>query len=398
MDPVEGRTPVSHAVVPASNFGGDGPAPVGSYQGMGPYGTYDMAGNVKEWVWNESSAGRRISLGGGWSEPVYMFHLADPAAPMTREPEQGFRCMRIDGEIPQAVAGPLAPRSFDPRDQKPVSDEVFAILARRGAYEPRPLEAVVEHREDHPEWTRERVTFAAAYDEERVIAHLFLPKTAAPPFQAILYWPGVGANILRSSEQLDEFRLLLGDFVRTGRAVVYPVYRGTYERGPNPPDPDPGLKQLQDLARTIEYLKTRPDIDTERLAYLGLSWGAGMGAHLTPEERYPFKAAVLISGGFWADPLPPERSQVNYAPRVEIPVLMINGRYDPFYPTETHAKPLFELFGAAPEHKRLALTDGGHFNFPVSFFLRESLDWLDRYLGPVAKTAPGAGDDTGGSY
>ena len=39
-------------VVPASNFGGQGPARVGTYRGLGPYGTYDMAGNVKAWCWN----------------------------------------------------------------------------------------------------------------------------------------------------------------------------------------------------------------------------------------------------------------------------------------------------------------------------------------------------------
>ena len=124
------RTPVSHAVVPASNFGGDGPAPVGSYEGIGPYGTYDMAGNVKEWAWNESSAGRRANMGGGWGEPRYMFPGPEGAAPMTREPELGFRCMRVEGEMPEAVAGPIALPSFDPRGQKPVSDEVFAILER----------------------------------------------------------------------------------------------------------------------------------------------------------------------------------------------------------------------------------------------------------------------------
>jgi len=33
--------------LPLSNFAGQGPAPVGKYQGMNPYGTYDLAGNVK---------------------------------------------------------------------------------------------------------------------------------------------------------------------------------------------------------------------------------------------------------------------------------------------------------------------------------------------------------------
>ena len=51
-----------------SNFGGAGPAPVGTYTGMSGLGAYDMAGNVKEWCWN-SAGERRAILGGGWNEP-----------------------------------------------------------------------------------------------------------------------------------------------------------------------------------------------------------------------------------------------------------------------------------------------------------------------------------------
>src|SRR5215469_15340930 len=35
-----------------SNFGGNGPAKVGSYAGLSQAGAYDMAGNVREWCWN----------------------------------------------------------------------------------------------------------------------------------------------------------------------------------------------------------------------------------------------------------------------------------------------------------------------------------------------------------
>ena len=38
------------AVTRTSNFGGPGPLPATPFRGLGPYGTVDMAGNVKEWV------------------------------------------------------------------------------------------------------------------------------------------------------------------------------------------------------------------------------------------------------------------------------------------------------------------------------------------------------------
>jgi predicted Ser/Thr protein kinase len=51
-------------VVPASNFSKKGPARVGQSPGIGASGTYDMAGNVKEWCSNESEDGLRFAQGG----------------------------------------------------------------------------------------------------------------------------------------------------------------------------------------------------------------------------------------------------------------------------------------------------------------------------------------------
>ncbi len=70
-------------ILPLSNFSGHGLSAVGRYQGMSSYGTYDMAGNIKEWCWN-STGDRRYILGGAWNEPVYMYEKMDARDPFDR--------------------------------------------------------------------------------------------------------------------------------------------------------------------------------------------------------------------------------------------------------------------------------------------------------------------------
>lgn len=41
------------------------------------------------------------------------------------------------------------------------------------------------------------------------------------------------------------------------------------------------------------------------------------------------------------------------------------------------------LLGTPPAHKRYVLYEGGH-NVPRPDLIKETLGWLDRYLGPVA--------------
>jgi hypothetical protein len=43
---------------------------------------------------------------------------------------------------------------------------------------------------------------------------------------------------------------------------------------------------------------------------------------------------------------------------------------------------MYELLGTPKEHKRLVVKEGAH-DFPRTELARESLEWLDKYLGPV---------------
>ncbi len=374
-----------------SNFETDGPAPVGSFAGLGDYGTLDMAGNVKEWCWN-LSGDKRYILGGAWSDPTYSFKDIDAWLPFERLPTHGFRCVRLSGPAPVALLEPVTPRFAFGMDA-PVSDEVFEAYRRLFAYDQTPLDAEVESVDDSaPYWRKEVVSFDAAYGDERVTALLFLPREATPPYQAVIWFPGSDVFLSRSADSLASSYLF--DFVpRSGRALVYPIYQGMYERfslqtlAPNK------LRDLtamwsKDLGRTIDYLEAREDIDHTKLAFYGFSLGANYGPVFDAVDGR-FQAAILISGGHYGK-VPPEIDVVNFAPRSRVPTLMINGRDDYLTPVESSQRPFFELLGAPPEDKRHALLDGGHLPPDRRAIIREVLDWLDRYLGPVATSTSGA--------
>ncbi len=371
-----------------SNFKGDGPAPVGAHEGLGPYGTYDMAGNVKEWCWNPSGD-RRFILGGSWNEPTYMFRSEDARPPLERPETHGIRCAKYSAPLVADLTAPIETLVHDFSSVEPVKNEIFEIFARLHAYDPGDLEARIESIDESEEyWRRETVTFNTAYDSERVLAHLLIPKQAVPPYQTVVFFPPGSAHALRSSEQFPDSALW--DFIpRSGRAILYPGYKGTYERGGGEPLSGPlewrdlVLAWSKDLARSIDYLETRPDVDVDRLAYMGISMGASPAPiFLAVEER--LKAAVLVAGGFDHEMLedPPEIQPWHYAPRVKLPVLLIGMRDDFIFPLETSQRPLFRLLGTPEPEKRHALFEGGHI-VPIKDAIREILDWLDRYLGPV---------------
>jgi len=377
-----------------SNFKGDGPRPVGAYQSMTAYGEYDMAGNIREWCSNDTTNGR-IVRGGAWNDVPYMTDNLSQAPAFDRSPKNGFRCvMYLDrGKIPDKAFERVDVATKDFYKQKPVPASVFQVYKDQFMYDKHDLAVHVEWRnESSRDWVQEKVTVDAAYGNERLPIYIFVPKGRSPPYQTVVYCPSIIAHSQSSSKDLEhyiEFDWLLSFIVKNGRAVVFPVYKGTFERRNDAlTDMQESTRQfteyvtqlVKDYKRSIDYLETRPDIDNKRLAYLSFSWGSRMAPIiLSTEER--LRASILIVGGLSGDSRP-EVDVINYVTRVKVPTLMLNGRYDMLIPFDTTAKPMFDLLGTPAAHKRLRVYETDHF-VPRNELIKESLAWLDRYLGPV---------------
>ncbi|MBN2594212.1 MAG: SUMF1/EgtB/PvdO family nonheme iron enzyme [Sedimentisphaerales bacterium] len=222
---------------PMSNFDGKGPAPVGSYPGMNAHGAYDLAGNVREWCWNETPNGRVIR-GGAWNDATYLFSSLSQAPAFDRSSKNGFRCVLYlnPDKIPSSAFEAEKPRKFrDFYNETQVPDSIFQVYKQQFDYDKTDLDARLESKDvKSKDWIQEKITFNAAYENERITAYLFLPKRSSPPYQAVIYLPSSASVAQRSSRDLDsylEFQYFLAPLVKNGRAVLYPVYKGTFERG-----------------------------------------------------------------------------------------------------------------------------------------------------------------------
>ena len=334
---------------------------------------------------------KRYILGGAWNEPVYMFTDADAQSPFARNATYGFRCMKLDRaeDMAAVVAGPIEFPSRDLRTVKAVSEPVFRAWRSLYSFDHGDLQAKVESTDDAlPEWRVEKVSYAAAYGDERIPAYLFLPKNAKPPYQTVVVFPGSGSISQRSSTEInvDNVNWLM----RSGRAVLFPVYKSTFERGDAIKSDYPNTTAVwrdhmimwsKDVGRSVDYLLSRPDIAHDRIGYMGLSWGAALAPLILAMEPR-ITLGLLVVGGFYLQPALPEADPVNFASRVTAPVLMLNGRFDFFFPTESSQEPMFTMLGTPTNEKRRVMSDTSH-TIPRNELIKEGVNWLERHWGPV---------------
>ena len=277
----------------------------------------------------------------------------------------------------------------------PTDDETFQSFLQFYRYDRRPLnpqvEGVVE--DSAGRWRRERVTFDGL--DDRIVAYLYVPHNGSPPYQTIYY--GITVGPFHGAPATFEIETLLASHIQGGRALMVVVPKGAEERpwpGHAPdvlvsaPERFADVSYREEVAHHtkeyrigLDYLETRDEFDSGKVAYLGFSWGSGpVGIILTTVDTR-FAAAAFLGGGLQPlfERILPEARPINFAPRMKMPKFLLNGRFDELFPPDLTARPLYDVW---PEPKRLQIEETGHL-LSVEARGRVLKEWLDETLGPV---------------
>ena len=372
--------------VERANFSSDGTAPVDAFPfGLSPYGAYVMAGNVREWISNPSGPGRIIA-GGSWQGPAYVYSEYSVESPDFASPGLGFRCARSAGAGDPGAQALMFDRPapvYEPVDR--ATFEGYLEQFRYDAIPPRPRVDDVEAAEY---WTRERIWIDGPAGDS-ILLYLYLPTTSPPPHQTMVYMTSSATLAWLSAPE--EVEWVLGPMIQGGRAVLAPVVRGRVENPfpdgyayPAPPTVafrDLMVRHATEMRLAMDYAETRPEVDADALTYGSFSWGAGSRLGLSAvDER--FKAVVYIGGGIdeRVKPTLPEADNVNYAPYVDVPTLLLNGSNDEEHTWQSRGLPLWNLM---TEPKELVLVEGAGHLPPVEARIPAINRFLNRVLGPV---------------
>ena len=317
--------------------------------------------------------------------PILQFRLI-LQIPWERNEYTGFRCIKYLNDTNKAVIE----RGFNYTEvplsinDKPVSDEVFRIFVRQFEYDNKPIDIKKSSVEDFNGWKHEKITIEPVYDGPDLEINIYLPNNVNPPFQSVVIFPGDDA-INKIPQKINDYPSYHEFLLRSGRAIIMPQYYNTYGRGSNfsfsetfQEYKESHFKRIKDIQRTIDYLVSRPDIDTSRIAYLGVSWGSFHAPYILAVEGR-IKVAIVNAFGLCGNKTLPEYYHINYLPRIKIPMLMLSGKYDYDWNYETQ-RLYYEWLGTSLNDKKWKSYESVH-GVPSIELQKESLPWLDKYLG-----------------
>jgi dienelactone hydrolase len=311
------------------------------------------------------------------------------------------------GVAPTGPAGPGTP----PTGPGPVADSCVVARPDFGAAATEADRALFAYDVDAPlnlqktvESTKNGVEVSAisfsSPDGGSVTGLLFDPVTRSSlrPGVVLMHgMPGTARDMTASAQLLAEHGAVAiaidAPFARRGGSAVHFIAQDRAEQ----------IQLIKDLQRAVDVLRAQVNVDDERLAYLGISYGGAMGAlfvgierrikaavlvvgdgglvsHFTGQEDYNFMASLGCAtrvGWFRAmAPIEPIRFIPHASPTA---LLLQSGQWDELVPMADAQA----LHAAAPQPRTIRWYDAGHGLNQQAIFDR--LDWLHEKIGLDAR-------------
>jgi dipeptidyl aminopeptidase/acylaminoacyl peptidase len=136
-----------------------------------------------------------------------------------------------------------------------------------------------------------KVMYKSRVDGLEIPAYLFSPLTKSPSKHAALVWVHGGVHGDWGTGMFP----FVKEAVQRGYVVITPDYRGSTGYGePYYKMIDYGGKEVDDVLSAVDYLKTLPYVDMDRLGIMGWSHGAFITAHILFRGEIPFRAGAAI--------------------------------------------------------------------------------------------------------
>lgn len=137
------------------------------------------------------------------------------------------------------------------------------------------------------------VKYKSTVDGMEIPASLYQPlQKRGPRGHAAMVWVHGGVHGSWWSYLLFPF---VKEAIQRGYVIIAPEYRGSTGFGAAHYNAiDYGGKELDDVASAVDYLKTLPYVDPERIGILGWSHGGYITSLLLFREQHPFKAGAAM--------------------------------------------------------------------------------------------------------
>ncbi len=137
-----------------------------------------------------------------------------------------------------------------------------------------------------------KITYRSSVGDMDIPAHLFQPlNPGGPRTRAAMIWVhgGVHGNWAIS------YFPFVREAVEKGYVIIAPEYRGSTGYGEALHMAiDYGGYEVDDVISAVDYLKTLPHVNPDRLAVMGWSHGGFIALHSVFRGKHPFKAAVAM--------------------------------------------------------------------------------------------------------